>query len=417
SEKSMLNSLWCTSVRTVRAVAVLAFLGASLQAQSQFQILYGFKGGTDGGGVWDSVTFDQQGNLYGTTRGGGAYGYGTVFQLSPDSGGTWFESVLHSFPLSTRDASAPTGNLVFDSVGNLYGTAPYVGKHDLGDVFELSPTAFGTWTESVIYIFGTNRLRDGAFPYSGLSIDQEGNLYGTTPNTVYELTPGPNGWTEHLLHMFCTKPVCHDGSLANAGVIVGPDGSLYGVTEGGGPFHGGTTYELRHTSTGWKESLPYSFGSFPKDGSGGGLGDLAMDDLGNLYGATIVGGGTNALCTGGCGTVYKLTPGPGSQWKETILYNLQGGTAGFRPVGVAVDSLGNVYGTTIAGGDPLCSCGVVYKVAPDSTGTWTYSVLHTFVGSDGAQPDANMVLYNGNLYGTTATGGPGGAGVVFEITP
>jgi uncharacterized repeat protein (TIGR03803 family) len=326
--------------------------------------------------------------------------------------------VLHSFYPSAQGASLPTGNLVFDAAGNLYGTAPYGGKHDLGDIFELSPASSGTWTESVIYAFDPIRKREGAFPYAGLSIDKEGNLYGTTPNTVYELSPGPNGWTETILHMFCTKPVCHDGSLANAGVIVGPDGSLYGVTEGGGPFAAGTTYELQHTSTGWKESFPHSFGSFPNDGGGGVLGDLVLDASGNLYGATVGGGGTDGLCTGGCGTVYKLTPGSGSQWKETILYRVQGGTAGYRPAaGVVVDGAGNVYGTTIAGGDPLCSCGVVYKVAPDSTGTWTYSVLHTFVGSDGAQPDANMVLYNGNLYGTTATGGPGGAGVVFEITP
>ena len=399
---------------SARLALALIVLATGALGQSQFQILYGFTGGNDGGGVWDSVVFDKQGNIYGTTSGGGAYGDGTVFELSPNSDGTWAESVLHSFQPSTSEAGVPTGNLVFDIAGNLYGTAPFGGKHGIGDVFELSPTGSGTWSENVIYAFEPYRSREGAFPYAGLVIDQQGNLYGTTPYDVYELTPTTSGWTETVLHVFCTKPACKDGSLANAGVILGPDGSLYGVTEGGGAFNAGTTFELRDTSSGWKESFPHSFGGFPNDGGGGVLGDLAMDSSGNLYGATIGGGGTDSLCTGGCGTVYKLTPGSNGHWTETILYSLQGGAGGFRPTsGVTLDSSGNVFGTTIAGGDALCSCGVVYKLSSNGT----YSVLHTFVGTDGAQPDANLVLYNGDLYGTTATGGPGGAGVVFEITP
>jgi uncharacterized repeat protein (TIGR03803 family) len=146
------------------------------------------------------------------------------------------------------------------------------------------------------------------------------------------------------------------------------------------------------------------------------LGDLTLDASGNLYGATP-GGGTSSACTAGCGTLYKLTPEANGHWKETILYSLQGGTAGVEPTaGVVMDQSGNLYGTTIAGGDSVCDCGVVFKLAP-SGGTWTYSVLHTFVGTDSAQPNAKMVLYNGNLYGTSAAGGPGGAGVVFEIIP
>jgi uncharacterized repeat protein (TIGR03803 family) len=181
------------------AAAVVALATASL-AQSQFQILHGFTGGGDGGGLWGSVTFDKQGNLYGTTSGGGAYGHGTVFELSPESGGRWPETILHSFKLSSADASLPTSSLVFDNAGNLYGTAPNGGKFDAGDVFELSPGS-GSWTESVIYAFGTNHP-DGAFPYAGLTIDQHGNLYGTTPFTAYELTPSESGWTETILHIF-----------------------------------------------------------------------------------------------------------------------------------------------------------------------------------------------------------------------
>jgi uncharacterized repeat protein (TIGR03803 family) len=115
--------------------------------------------------------------------------------------------------------------------------------------------------------------------------------------------------------------------------------------------------------------------------------------------------------------VYELSRNGNGRWKETLLYNFQSGT-GYGPgAGVVFDKSGNLYGTTVYGGSGSCGCGVVYKLAPGSGGTWTYSVLHTFTGTDGAQPDANLVLHNGKLYGTTITGGTGGAGVVFELTP
>jgi uncharacterized repeat protein (TIGR03803 family) len=321
--------------------------------------------------------------------------------------------VLHSF--GTTEGRNPTSNLVFDGSGDLYGTTPTGSKYDLGDVFELTQTS-QSWSEKTIYAFGTSKT-DGAFPYAGVIADQAGNLYGTTPFSVYELTPGSAGWMESTLHVFCSRPNCTDGSRPNAGVIRGPSGSLYGVTETGGAFDAGTVFQLRPSSSGWIEGEPHSFGSFPNDGLGGGLGDLTLDASGNLYGATT-GGGTSSACTAGCGTVYKLSPVSDGHWKETILYSLQGGMAGFEPTaGIAMDLSGNIYGTTIAGGDASCSCGVVFKLTPVSGGAWTYSVLHTFVGTDGAQPNAKLVLYNGNLYGTTAAGGPGGAGTVFEIIP
>jgi len=137
---------------------------------------------------------------------------------------------------------------------------------------------------------------------------------------------------------------------------------------------------------------------------------LVLDSEGRLYGTTDVGGAT------GNGTIYRLTPQSGGRWKETILYSFKGGAGGQEPsAGVVMDQAGNLYGTTIGGG---CGCGVVYKLAPQAGGKWKYTLLHTFVGSDGAQPDANLILDGkGNLYGTTATGGAGGAGVAFELTP
>jgi uncharacterized repeat protein (TIGR03803 family) len=105
-------------------------------------------------------------------------------------------------------------------------------------------------------------------------------------------------------------------------------------------------------------------------------------------------------------------------WTETVLHTIWQAVNGDEPSsGVVMDSAGNLYGTTIAGGDASCDCGVVFKLARGANDTWTYAVLHRFTGYDGAEPDANLTLdAKGNLYGTTATGGAGGAGVVFEIT-
>jgi uncharacterized repeat protein (TIGR03803 family) len=139
---------------------------------------------------------------------------------------------------------------------------------------------------------------------------------------------------------------------------------------------------------------------------------LALDASGNLYGTTADGGTT------GSGVIFKLSPASGGKWHESILYNIPGGAEGDEPAaGVVMDQAGNLYGTTIAGGSG-CDCGVVYELSPGKNGEWKYTVLHTFVGSDGAEPDANLILDGkGNLYGTTATGGSGGAGVAFELTP
>jgi uncharacterized repeat protein (TIGR03803 family) len=167
---------------------------------------------------------------------------------------------------------------------------------------------------------------------------------------------------------------------------------------------------VSHTADGkWKETILHRFQAYG-DGFILGTGALALDSTGNLYGA--IGGGRK-----GFGLVYRLSHTP-TGWKEIVLYNLPGGAGGDTPSsGVVMDKTGNLYGVTIAGGDPSCQCGVVYKLAPNAKGKRTYTVLYRFTGFDGAQPAANLILdSNGNLYGTTLTGGSSG-GVVFEITP
>jgi uncharacterized repeat protein (TIGR03803 family) len=162
-------------------------------------VLYSFTGKTDGEFPTGGVIFDAAGNLYGATSMGGAApdGVGTVFELSPNPGGTWTETVLYSFR-GSQDGSNPDSPITFDKAGNLYGETETGGSDECsrlgcGVVFELSPTGGGSWTETIAHRFkGT----DGSYPWQGLVFDAAGNLYGTTQfggvsdnGTVFELKP------------------------------------------------------------------------------------------------------------------------------------------------------------------------------------------------------------------------------------
>jgi uncharacterized repeat protein (TIGR03803 family) len=376
-------------------------------------VLHAFGTGKDGAGLWGSLALDSQGNVYGTTSGGGAYGHGTVFKLTLGSKGKWTETVLHSFPSFADDGGGPTDGLILDPAGNLYGTTEGGGDHHSGVVFEL---AHDSRAESILYNFCAKpKCSDGGSPYAGLVMDKAGDMYGTG-YAAFELSPGDDGWKETVLHDFTGQH--GDGFEPLAGVILDSVGNVYGTTERGGTDDVGTVYRLRPTSSGWKESVLHSFGAFHDDGQVPGVGALVSDASGNLYGTTSQ-GGRNTCVDVGCGTVFRLTPGAKGDWKETILYNFADGANGAEPdAGVVMDKAGNLYGTTTAGGTASCGCGVVYKLAPGFNGKWTYTVLHRFTGADGAGPNANLILDDkGNLYGTTTTGGAGGYGVAFELTP
>ena len=386
---------------------------SSAAAAPKYKVLHAFGRGQDGAGTWGSLLLDKNGNLYGTTGGGGLYGYGTAFELTPQSNGNWSETVLHNFDRNGQDGYGSTANLTFGTKGNLYGTTTYGGTYDAGTVFELVLGSDG-WTENVPYSFGSHQ-NDAFNPYAGAAIDKSGNLFGTG-HSVYEVVRARGGdWTESVIHDFTRRK--GDGGGPFAGLILNATGDLYGTTEGGGAHNLGVVYELSpRVGGGWKEQILYDFcpAGPPNctDGHTPGVGALTMDSLGNVYGTTAGGG----YC---CGTVFRLTLQANGRWKETVLYNFKGGASGFEPsAGVVRDKAGDLYGTTVYGGSSQCDCGVVFKLSPRKSGRWEYTVLHTFIGSDGAQPDANLILDDkGNLYGTAATGGAGGAGVAFELTP
>jgi uncharacterized repeat protein (TIGR03803 family) len=407
------KKFWGAASAALMIVIAILMLAPAAGAASKYKVLYKF--GTGEGGPLAGVTFDQAGNLYGTTYGGSA-----VFKLTRSRNGNWREKLLHFF--NGNDGSNPAAGLIFDQAGNLYGTTEAGGgsrrcRGGCGVVFKLTRNPNGSWKEKVLHQFGKGGTQDGANPnYAGLIFDQAGNLYGTTTKggatnhgVVFKLTPNPDGsWTETVLYSFKAH---NDGSHPYAGVIFDQAGNLYGTTAIGGAYSRGTVFELTPNPDGsWAESVLYTF-TGNQDGGTTDAG-LIFDQAGNLYGTTAFGGAS------GAGTVFELTPNPDGSWTETVLYSFKSNNDGSYPhAGVIFDQAGNLYGTTINGG--VTNGGVVFKLTPNPDGSWTETVLYSFStgGDDGTWPAGNLIFDQaGNLYGTTNYGGSGD-GVVFKLTP
>ena len=409
----MRRTLFPFSLRQFLTIlALAALLVSTAWAKPKFKILHAVPGGLFGG-----VTRDAKGNLYGGTSGGGDYNHGTIFQLTRGAHG-WSLTTLHSF--DGYDGGSPNGGLIFDAAGNLYGTSPSGGAYNAGNIFEMSPGA-GNWTFDVLYDFCFQyHCPDGGYP-TGLTADALGNLYGGAgggaygDGVIFELMHSAieGGWNELVLYDFGWK----SGSGPDSPLTFDASGNLYGATFRGAAYGGGAIFTLQRASGGnWKQHVLYNFCSagppFCKDGVAPYAG-VVLDDLGNLYGTTTQGGGNKCGETT-CGTVFRLTRMQGGHWKHTVLYAFPNPEDGSFPTGgVTIDSKGNLYGATVAGGIGRCpgGCGVAYKLGPDANGKWKYTILHKFDGSDGAQPLGGLIRdKKGNIYGTAYN-------VVFEITP
>jgi uncharacterized repeat protein (TIGR03803 family) len=348
-----------------------------------------------------------------------------VYELSPRTGGGYEEKILHNFDNNGTDGYEPYNGVTLDNAGNLYGTTRLGGPYDDGTVFELTPTEGGQWIESVLHDFA---YTDGASPWSNLAIDASGNLYGTTllggeyaAGAVFELIRVNGGWVEATVHSF--NPNEGDGFNPYAGLTLDAEGNLYGTTSGCQCSYSndGVVFELKHTAgDGWTEKVLHSFKNDEVQGYNLYAG-VALDSSGNLYGATE-GGGTGTNCGGGCGTIFKLTPLPNGSWSQTTLHNFEDTNRdGAFPNGtLIVDAAGNLYGTTVSGGQ--YNGGTVFKLTLNN-GVWDETVLHQFSGDGGQGSDGNYVNAgvifdpSGNIYGTTLEGGAHGGGIVFEIKP
>jgi uncharacterized repeat protein (TIGR03803 family) len=326
-------------------------------------VLYSFRGGSDGAYPLSRVIFGPNGTLYGTTGGGGDYDLGVVFNLQPPPTACktplcpWIETVIHSFAGTSNgdDGSGPLGELAFDQAGNLYGTANQGGQYGYGMVYELTKTN-GSWTESKLFQF----INSFGYPYSGVTIDANGNLYGTVHYAygyyggVYELSPSGGGWTEQVIHYFQQS----DGGDPYAGLILDAAGNLYGATSYYGAGMGGTAFELSRSNGGWSFLVLYSFiGSNYYDN--GPHANLAFDPSGNLYGTS------NANYPSHLGSVFELMPGGGG-WSFAPAYIFNDPYVAANPISnVVFDGAGNLYGTTSIGGPPAeCDCGTVWEITP-----------------------------------------------------
>jgi uncharacterized repeat protein (TIGR03803 family) len=283
-------------------------------------ILHSFSNsGEDGAYPFAGLVSDVAGNLYGTTTLGGVSGAGTVFELSPPQGsGSWTEKILHSFNSNGHDGINPQGGLILDAAGNLYGTAVGGGADGYGMVFELVPTTPGNWTERSLHSFTGTGLLGGVL--SALVLDAAGNLYGMREyggdgacsyygyvgcGSVFELKPtAGGGWEEEVIHNFQANG--EDGVFPYAGLVFDAAGNLWGATTDGGAYGTGGTYgagtiiELKpKVGGGWAEKVIFRFNG--TDGLGP-YGNLIFDAAGNLYGTTDEGG------TYGSGTVFEITP-------------------------------------------------------------------------------------------------------------
>lgn len=383
--------------------AILSLSAASQPAQAQsYSVIYNFTGqGSDGATPYSGPVLDGSGNLYGTTNLGGTFGSGSVYRLSPN-GSSWKYTSLYSFKGEGDGAGPAFGSLAIGGNRALFGTTE--GGGFFGTDFAICNCK---GREVQIHSFGTGT--DGAQPIAGVVLDSAGNFYGTTSlggtygnGTVFEEKRSGNTWTESVIYNFTGGD---DGASPPAGVTLDAQGNLFGTSSFGGVNNDGVIYELSRSGSTWKQAVLYTFQGL--DDGQNPVGGVIVDKSGNLFGTTFDGG------MNGGGIVYELSPTRGG-WTFTTLYSFTGSYGG--PYNkLTLDSKGNIYSFT--NGDGANGLGSVFKLAP-SNGGWIFTDLHDFAGgNDGASPYGSVAVdKNGNIFGTAAVGGTQNQGLVFKIT-
>ncbi len=391
----------CIGVTICVAMAIASSAQSNVSHPSTtFTDLLNFDGANGEYPAYMSLIQGSNGNLYGTSFGGGTYDDGTIFEITTAG----VLTTLYTFCSKTdcADGAGPYAGLVQDNSGNLYGTTVGGGSHFNGTVFKLSSSNKLTTLHS--FKGGTT---EGAYPFSGLIL-YNGDYYGTTQaggangaGTVFKIT---TGGTLTTLYSFCSQSECADGDVPYAG-LVQLDGNFYGTTLGGGAIGVGTVFEI--TPAGALTTL-YSFtyndeGEFVNGGEP--YGGLVVAD-GVLYGTTSNFGANNEG-----GTVFQITPAG----TLTTLYSFCAKTnctdGNYPTAALILGTSGNLYGTTEEGGTD--GYGTVFEI----TTAGKLTTLHDFDITKGAYPNGGLLQdSSGTFYGTTGNGGSYLDGTVYSLS-
>jgi len=374
--------------------------------------LVNFNGTNGGNPQFGSLIVKANGNLFGTTAGGGANNGGTVFEIVHTASG-YAKHPTTLFSFNGTDGSTPVSSLIIDAHGNLFGTTESGGANNDGTVFEIVHTASG-YAKHPTTLFSFDGT-DGSAPHAGLIADANGDLFGTTSQggannrgTVFEIAKTASGYASTPTTLVSFNGA--DGLGPGSSLIIDANGNLFGTTGLGGANNDGTVFEIAETASGYA-STPTTLVSF--NGTDGSTlnGSLIMDANGNLFGTTATGGANND------GTVFeiaKTASGYASTPTTLVSFN---GTDGRQPeTALIIDAHGNLFGTTEFGG--ANNDGTVFEIANTASGyASTPTTLVSFNFTDGAYPlDSLFANAHGNLFGTTVGGGAHLVGTVFEIT-
>ena len=384
--------------------ALLVATVVALPAQT-FTVIKSFNG-TNGAGSVGPLVQGLDGNLYGTSYGGGTNRHGTIYRIS--TGGTLKTLYTFCVQAGCPDGTNPDGGLVLGTDGSFYGTA-HQGGVGFGTVFKI--TSKGVFT--LLYQFcSVSDCADGELPEGELVQGLDGRFYGTTEGggadgngSVFRIT-STGGFT--TTHSFCGFSGCGDGAFPYAGLALGNDGNFYATNHSSGTNDWGTFFQV---TPGGTVTTLYNFCVSTNCADGGYPGSgLVQGRDGNFYGTTAEGGIAFSQCANGCGTIFKVTPA--GVLTTLHQFDVKDGYLTLDTASLVQGTDGNFYGTTGNGG--TFKKGSIYQITPNGT----FTTLESLFSATGFDPAGGLMqATDGNFYGTT-TGGGGHfkAGTIFRLS-